>query len=894
MSFKDYPMALAPGSVLNGRYIIEDVLGQGGFGITYKARDEAEHKYVAIKEYLPAALAYRAENNPFLTPFSKERQDDFEYGRKQFLNEAMRLGKFNYTPGIVHIHRFFEENGTAYFAMDLEDGRDFSTYLRQHGGKISWMEACSILLPVMRALEIVHSAGIIHRDIAPDNIFINKNGSVKLLDFGAARNNLGNKSASVDAIIKHGFSPKEQYSRRGNQDAFTDVYALAATFYYAITGVIPPESIERPDYADPSNPDSLDPPHKWAADLPPALENTILKAMSVRTEKRFQTMEEFREQVERAFRTGTTIPVEPEVPPADPPLPPGKNRIIGFLIALVIVLAAGAFYLFARNIADKDGEISGYVQEEGTGTPLHGVDVTAIDEKGRKYTSNDNTDTTNQNGFFELKLPPGTYTLLFEAAGYESYESTDTYTVKADRSSEISSAFKLELLSDEVPGNTGGELIREEFSDESFDDKEEPSESGESTDNREEPSGSGESTDSGEEPSGSGESTDNREEPSGSGESFDSGEKPSGTGESFDRKEDPSGSGESADSGEKPSGSGESFDSGEKPSGSGESTDNREEPSGSGESFDSGEKPSGTGESFDRKEDPSGSGESADSGEKPSGSGESFDSGEKPSGSGESADSGKEPSSAKEASDYKEPPSDKEPSSTEEASGYKEPSAEEESKEDPAADLFTINPGQTEDYSLNLVPGQYRTYYSETGGFYFSYPPNLYNHVESSFDNIPMPLGTNIETHTFTGSGGSSLTFSLFRREDNQNLSEAKDMALAVESAEITNSTRNVLIGEKEEEKEEKKKNTNYSLAVVTGYNFSGKIIYKLITITPSNVMEMRIECPPYIDKDDDEMNEDELMKRYVQECIYRYCGFAYEKPGPPRSYADFITSPDK
>ena len=375
MSFKDYPMALAPGSVLNGRYIIEDVLGQGGFGITYKARDEAEHKYVAIKEYLPAALAYRAKNNPFLTPFSKERQDDFEYGRKQFLNEAMRLGKFNYTPGIVHIHRFFEENGTAYFAMDLEDGRDFSTYLRQHGGKISWMEACSILLPVMRALEIVHSAGIIHRDIAPDNIYINKNGSVKLLDFGAARNNLGNKSASVDAIIKHGFSPKEQYSRRGNQDAFTDVYALAATFYYAITGVIPPESIERPDYADPSNPDPLDPPHKWAADLPPALENTILKAMSVRTEKRFQTMEEFREQVERAFRTGTTIPVEPEVPPADPPLPPGKNRIFGFLIALVIVLAAGAFYLFARNIADKDGEISGYVLEEGTGTPLHGVDV---------------------------------------------------------------------------------------------------------------------------------------------------------------------------------------------------------------------------------------------------------------------------------------------------------------------------------------------------------------------------------------------------------------------------------------------------------------------------------------------------------------------------------------
>ena len=212
----------------------------------------------------------------------------------------MRLGKFNHLPGIVNIRQFFEENGTAYFVMDLEEGRDLSIYLKEQGGRIGWQEACDILIPVMKSLEYVHAEGIIHRDISPDNIFVRNDMIIKLLDFGAARSSLGNKSRSVDAIVKQGFSPREQYSRRGKQGAFTDVYSLAATFYYAVSGVVPPDSIERSTTDDPDDPDPLIPLHKLAGDVPAELEEAILKGMSLKPEKRFQSMKEFRQAIVKA------------------------------------------------------------------------------------------------------------------------------------------------------------------------------------------------------------------------------------------------------------------------------------------------------------------------------------------------------------------------------------------------------------------------------------------------------------------------------------------------------------------------------------------------------------------------------------------------------------------
>ena len=241
---RKYPLALKPGSILNGRYTVGRVLGQGGFGITYIAQDYQTGERVAIKEYLPGEFANRTSNQS-IQAFSGRQQENYEYGKAQFLEEARTLAAFNGDEHIVRIHSYFEENNTAYFVMEYVDGYALDKYLAQKGGRLSVEEANRLLLPLMESLGKVHAKGIIHRDIAPDNIIITKDGSAKLIDFGAARYSTGEKSKSLDVVLKHGFAPTEQYMRRGRQGPFTDVYALAATYYYAITGKVLPDAVER-------------------------------------------------------------------------------------------------------------------------------------------------------------------------------------------------------------------------------------------------------------------------------------------------------------------------------------------------------------------------------------------------------------------------------------------------------------------------------------------------------------------------------------------------------------------------------------------------------------------------------------------------------------------------
>ena len=239
-----YPFALPKGTILNGEYIIDDVLGQGGFGITYKAVEHRSNQRVAIKEYMPEMMATRS-NNVSVVAFTGERGEHFEYGKQCFLGEAKILAEFIGNERIVRVIKYFEENGTAYFVMDYVEGKSFEEYLKEKGGKISFEEVEQLLSPVMDALDGVHKKGIIHRDITPDNIFITKEGVTKILDFGAARYSLGDKSHSLDVVLKHGYAPKEQYMRRGRQGPFTDVYSMGATIYVALTGKLPPDSIDR-------------------------------------------------------------------------------------------------------------------------------------------------------------------------------------------------------------------------------------------------------------------------------------------------------------------------------------------------------------------------------------------------------------------------------------------------------------------------------------------------------------------------------------------------------------------------------------------------------------------------------------------------------------------------
>ena len=287
---KDYPNALECGSVLYGRYVLGKVLGQGGFGITYLANDYKRNKPVAVKEYFPKEAAKRNGPNQVI-PVSHSKSEAFQYGMDRFLDEARTLAEFIGNKNIVKVHRFFKENGTAYFVMDYVKGMSFVDLLKRKGGKISWDEAWAVLSPIVNALGIVHSKGIVHRDVAPDNIVIGVDGHVKLLDFGAARYSMGQYSKSLDVILKRGFAPVEQYTRHGRQGPYTDVYALAATFYVAVTGRVPPESTERMDQ------EKLIPPRELGADIPVYAEQALLKAMALNSSQRFQTMDEFRRAV---------------------------------------------------------------------------------------------------------------------------------------------------------------------------------------------------------------------------------------------------------------------------------------------------------------------------------------------------------------------------------------------------------------------------------------------------------------------------------------------------------------------------------------------------------------------------------------------------------------------
>ena len=330
-----YPLALPKGTVLAGQYVIEKVLGQGGFGITYKATDyKNNNNPVAIKEYFPDTLVYREMTTVISYP--GERTENFDYGKQSFLDEAETLAKFLGNDNIVRVYSYFEENGTAYFAMEYVDGIPFDKYLTQKGGRIGIEEAKSILIPVMDALGAVHSAGIIHRDVTPDNIYLSNDGRVMLLDFGAARYSLGDKSRSLDVVLKHGFAPKEQYSRRGKQGPYTDVYALGATFYFALTGKRPPESIERMDE------DDLIPPHNLGINITEYQEEAILKALKVQPSERFQTMAEFKSVLlnenkgsvggaSNVINFSSPVPQptqqQPQQPPQYPPQQPQWNNM---------------------------------------------------------------------------------------------------------------------------------------------------------------------------------------------------------------------------------------------------------------------------------------------------------------------------------------------------------------------------------------------------------------------------------------------------------------------------------------------------------------------------------------------------------------------------------------
>ena len=274
---------LPPETILNGRYLVGRVLGFGGFGITYIAWDLQLEKKVAIKEYMPSDFATRSPGETRVSIYSGKAGGLFAAGMKGFLDESKRLAVFNHEEGIVHIFDSFLENGTAYIVMEYLEGKTLKELLKERGGKIPYREAISYLTPVLKSLDIVHQAGIIHRDIAPDNIFITYDGKVKLIDFGASRYFTLSQSRSLSVILKQGYAPPEQYNSHGKQGPWSDIYAVCATLYRAITGTVPEDSLER------SANDTLVPPSQMGIQLPQNIENALMNGLNLKPENRIQS-----------------------------------------------------------------------------------------------------------------------------------------------------------------------------------------------------------------------------------------------------------------------------------------------------------------------------------------------------------------------------------------------------------------------------------------------------------------------------------------------------------------------------------------------------------------------------------------------------------------------------
>lgn len=235
-----YRNALDLNSTL-GEYRLESVLGTGGFGITYLARDTHLDKQVAIKEYLPGDLAVRALDGS-VVPVSTDHQHDYQWGLERFIQEARTLARFSH-PHIVRVNRYFESNGTGYMVMDYEEGESLIQLLKR-APQPPEAELRHILLPLLDGLAAVHAAKFLHRDIKPGNIFIRSNGSPVLLDFGAARANIGG-SQGMTAVLTPGFAPLEQYAVDGKQGPWTDLYAMAGVLFRVVTGQNPPDAVTR-------------------------------------------------------------------------------------------------------------------------------------------------------------------------------------------------------------------------------------------------------------------------------------------------------------------------------------------------------------------------------------------------------------------------------------------------------------------------------------------------------------------------------------------------------------------------------------------------------------------------------------------------------------------------
>ena len=347
--------ALKPYTILQGKYLVGNVIGEGGFGITYIGYDLNLEIRIAVKEFYPNGFVTRESGvTSMVTNYTNSDTGQYEKWKESFVREARSLAKFSDLPGIVHVRDFFQENNTAYIVMEFVEGETLKAHLKTCGGKISAGEAFGMMRPVIQSLARVHNAGIIHRDISPDNIMIQNGGTVKLIDFGAARDFGSEDEKSLSVLLKPGFAPEEQYRSKGNQGPWTDVYALCATIYRCITGEKPPESMER------MREDTLKKPSSYGINIDSVQEKALMDGMAVFAEKRIQNMGElegrlYPDSKEVSTSRGTTHFEEKKEPgdkntkPLTEMLKGRAGYIAAAVIALILIIVIAVIASSLRN-----------------------------------------------------------------------------------------------------------------------------------------------------------------------------------------------------------------------------------------------------------------------------------------------------------------------------------------------------------------------------------------------------------------------------------------------------------------------------------------------------------------------------------------------------------------
>ncbi|MCM1055339.1 MAG: serine/threonine protein kinase [Bacteroides sp.] len=285
-SYSADKMVLPAGSILMGNFIVGRLLGKGGFGITYQAYDVKYDHIIAIKEYFPVEIALRNNEDLGLMVRDRKSAELFRNGVEKFYNEAAFISDFSDDPNIVSVYQLFYENNTAYFTMEYLSGITLKDYVIRCGC-ITAEQAAYIADGVCSALIGIHEKNVLHRDVSPDNIMLCRDGGVKLLDFGAARQVFPEGSQLLSVILKPGFAPLEQYMRSGKQGEWTDVYSLAASLYYALTKQIPEDPQNR--FEDDSELE------KNMNKMPPALWQVVKKAMEVKYTDRYRSSKELKD-----------------------------------------------------------------------------------------------------------------------------------------------------------------------------------------------------------------------------------------------------------------------------------------------------------------------------------------------------------------------------------------------------------------------------------------------------------------------------------------------------------------------------------------------------------------------------------------------------------------------